>query len=76
MFPGCSSGWRRSRTRSAAAAVALLFALPTAATAVDPQFRATASPDRVVFVETTELTYRYEVTTGDEPVRFYLVADA
>ena len=76
MSPLCSSGWKRYRGRSALAAVALLLAVPAAAPAADPEFRATVSPDRVVWSQTTELTYRVEATTGEQPERFDLVAGA
>lgn len=60
------------------AAVLLVAALagPGVADAADPRFRATVSPDQVVFGETQELTYRVEVVTGSEPERFEVQASA
>lgn len=73
----CSSGWRRSRRAAelALAGVALAVGAP-AAGAADVEFRATVSPDRVVFGETQALTYRVEMTTGAKPERFDLHASA
>ena len=44
------------------------------AQAADPTFRVTVSPDPVVHGEADRLTYRVEVTTGEEPERFTLDA--
>ncbi len=54
--------------------LAVVFAAATPAQASEPTFRATVSPERVVFGETTRLTYRVEVVTGEEPERFTILA--
>ena len=65
------------RVRGVAVAALCLAGLAAApARAADPAFRATVSPERVVFGETKRLTYRVEVTTGESPERFKLVAAA